>query len=86
MPTRISVQDATNAGIAQRMNSILLFRMTRSIGNFLTIFFEINQSKINRVTTRDVNKLAATPHVSETPKPLTEPVPMTHRMIEEIAS
>ena len=35
-----------------------------------------SQSKIMRVTTRAVNKLAHTPMVRATPKPLMGPVPM----------
>ncbi len=45
----------------------------------------MRKSKISRVTTRAVNKLAATPMVSETPKPFTGPLPMKIKITDEIS-
>ena len=50
--------------------------MICSIGSDLSQPLDKRKSKINRVTTRAVNKLAATPMVSVTPNPLIGPVPM----------
>ena len=40
---------------------------------------------MRRVTTNAVNKLAATPMVSVTPKPLISPVPSQIRMTDEMS-
>jgi hypothetical protein len=40
---------------------------------------------MSRVTTSAVNKLAATPMVSVTPKPLISPVPMKIKMTDEMS-
>src|SRR5256885_17072573 len=78
------VQERINAGTASFMKSSLVARIMCIMGSDLTQFFANNKSKIRRVTTNAVNKLAATPMVSVTPKPLTEPVPIQIRMVEEI--
>ena len=75
---------AMNAGLAHFMKSIFVPLMMWSMFKVLIMFLASIQSKINRVTTNAVNKLAATPMVSATPKPLTEPVPMTISTMDEI--
>ena len=81
----IRSQDVAKAGLASFMKSSLVARMRCSIGSDLSQPRSSSQSKIMRVTTSAVNKLAATPMVRATPKPLMEPVPMNIRMIEEIS-
>src|SRR6267142_1635451 len=82
---KMSVQEMANAGLANFMKSSLVARTRWSIGTDLSQLRSSRKSKIIRVTTRAVNKLAATPQVSATPKPLIEPVPSHHSMIEEIS-
>jgi hypothetical protein len=72
----MSTHEAVNAGLASFMKSSLVTPMTCSILIEVSIPLARRKSKINRVTTRAVNKLAATPIVRATPKPLIEPVPM----------
>ena len=67
------------------MKLILALRMRCSIGSDLMRFRSIRKLKISRVTTSAVNKLAATPMVSVTPKPLISPVPMKIKMMDEIS-
>ena len=59
--------------------------MMWSMGTDLSQPRSRRKSKIMRVTTSAVNRLAATPMVRATPKPLIEPVPMKIRMIEEMS-
>src|SRR5690242_16433854 len=77
-------QEVMKAGLASFMKSSLEARIMCSMGTDLSQPRSSNQSKIIRVTTRAVNKLAATPIVSEIPNPLMGPVPMKIRMTEEI--
>src|SRR6266481_713570 len=84
MPMRMIVQERMNAGLASAMKLSLALRMMWSIGMDLSKPLARRKSKMSRVTTKAVNKLAATPQVREKPKPLMEPVPMFHKMMEEI--
>src|ERR1035438_8906937 len=81
----IKIQDITKAGLASFMKSSLVARIRWNIGSDLIQPRSSRKSKISRVTTRAVNKLAATPMVRATPKPLIEPVPMYIRMTDEIS-
>ena len=81
MPMRMIVQDKMNAGLASLMKSSLVARMRWNIGSDLIQLWSSRKLKISRVTTSAVNRLAATPMVSVTPKPLISPVPMKIRMI-----
>ena len=68
--------EPTNAYLENLMKLRLLTLKRWSIGNDLSQPLASRKSKISRVTTRAVNRLAATPIVSVTPKPLMGPVPM----------
>src|SRR5260370_38328341 len=81
----MSSQETVKAGLASRMKSSFVARMRWNIGSDLSQLRASRKSKMSRVTTSAVNKLAATPMVSVTPKPLTEPVPMFHKMMEEMS-
>ena len=76
---------ASASGLPIFMKSTLELLMMCIIGSDLTMFRSTMKLKINRVTTSAVNKLAATPMVSVTPKPLISPVPMKIRMMDEIS-
>ena len=74
------------AGLASFMkSSFMVAGMRWNIGSDLSQPRSSRKSKIIRVTTSAVNRLAATPMVRATPKPLIEPVPMKMRMTEEIS-
>ena len=78
-------QEVIKAGLASFMkSSFIVAGMRWNILMDLSQPRSTSQSKIIRVTTREVNRLAATPMVRATPKPLMEPVPMKMRMTEEI--
>jgi len=68
--------EPTKANRENLMKFRLLTLKRWSIGNDLSQPLANTKSKIRRVTTRAVNRLAATPIVSVTPKPLIGPVPM----------
>src|SRR5688572_10796168 len=85
IPMMMTSQDATNAGLANFMKSSFVVRMMCSMGIDFMMFMEIITSNTRRVTTSAVNKLAATPMVSATPKPLMVPVPMYQRMMDEMS-
>src|ERR1017187_5221963 len=64
-----------NSGLAMPKKLTLALLMRCSIGSDLMRFRSSRKLKIKRVTTSAVNKLAATPMVSVTPKPLISPAP-----------
>ena len=72
------------AGLASFMKSRLVARIKCSMRMDLSQPRCNSPSKIKRVTTKAVKRLAATPIVNATPNPLIGPVPMKIRMIEEI--
>ena len=78
------VQDKAKAGLASFMKSRLVARIMCSIGNCLSRLRTSRKSKIKRVTTSAVNKLAATPIVSVTPNPLMGPLPMKINIMDEM--
>ena len=75
MAAMAKAQESTNTGLAMAMKSILELLMRCIIGNEVRRLRSSMKLKINRVTTSEVNKLAATPMVRVTPKPLIGPVP-----------
>ena len=75
---------ASASGLPSFMKSTWELLMMCSIFSDLIRFRSTMKLKISRVTTSAVNKLAATPMVSVTPKPLISPVPMKIKMMDEI--
>ena len=79
------IQEVMKAALASFMKSRFIVAGIR--WNILSDVSEprsTRKSKIIRVTTRAVKRLAATPIVRATPKPLIEPVPMKIRMMDEM--
>ena len=76
---------AIASGLAKPMKFTLLLFTKWSMVSDLIRLRSIKKLKISRVTTSAVNKLAATPMVSVTPKPLISPVPIQMRITDEMS-
>ena len=79
------IQVSTNNGLAIFMKSIFVAVMKCAMESDFIRFRSSKKLKIKRVTTSAVNKLAATPMVSVTPKPWISPVPFQIKITEEIS-
>ena len=75
----------TNSGLAMPMKLTLAARIRWNMCSDFRMLRSTMKLKMSRVTTNAVNKLAATPMVSVTPKPLISPVPMKIKIMDEIS-
>ena len=73
------------SGLAKPMKFTLLLFTKCSIVSDFRMLRSVRKLKMSRVTTSAVNKLAATPMVSVTPKPLISPVPIQIKMMDEMS-
>ena len=67
------------------MKLTFVLRMRWNMPSDFSQFRSSRKLKMSRVTTSAVNKLAATPMVSVTPKPLISPVPIQIKMTDEMS-
>ncbi len=80
-----NAQVMMNSGLAAPMKLTLVLRMRWNMPSDFSQLRSSKKSKMSRVTTSAVNRLAATPMVSVTPKPLISPVPMKIKITDEMS-